>query len=284
MKKTKKLTKAALHVRALHRRRTAWLAVLLGGILLIQIAYNFHDGQPKVLGYSANVEQSKLLEETNQYRAKKGLSPLKTNEQLAKAAQAKAQDMTTKNYWEHIAPDGTSPWSFFEREGYHFQAAGENLAYGFLSSSEVVNAWVNSQTHRDNVLGNYSEVGFGIQRSDHYQGGDNIVVVAFYGTPSSNPANTKEIKSLSPATAAQSSSKQVNGMAVIATGGANWAMYASFGLLGAAAIGFVVTHLELLRLGWYRSRRYLALHPVADAAAIVVIALLLVYAAGGVIR
>lgn len=284
MQKTKKLSKAALYVRALHRRRTAWFAVLVGGILLIQVAYNFHDGQPKVLGYSAKVEHSKLLAETNQYRAQKGLAQLKMSEQLNKAAQAKAEDMTKKNYWEHIAPDGTSPWSFFERAGYNYQAAGENLAYGFLSSSEVVNAWANSPAHRDNVLGNYSEVGFGIQHSAQYQGGDNIVVVAFYGTPSSNPTSTKEIKSLSPATAAQSASHQVNGVAVIATGGANWAMYASFALLGAAAIGFVVTHLELLRLGWYRSKRYLALHPVADAAVIMVIALALVYAAGGVIR
>lgn len=279
MKKQKALTKAALHLRSLHHRRAGWFAVLIVGLLLIQLVYNLHAGQPRVLGYSARVEQSQLIDSTNQSRSRNGLVPLKMNEALTAAAQAKAADMATKGYWSHIAPDGTTPWKFLEKAGYHYQTAGENLAYGFVSSDEVVSAWMSSEAHRANILGQYSEVGFGIQHAPDFQGGDNLVVVAFYGKPAPTQQAAKNFNPW----AQPANTQRVSGLAVVAAGGANWSLYASFGLLVAAAVGFMVTHLELLRLGWYRSKRYLALHPVADAALIVVVALALVYTASGFI-
>ncbi len=278
MKKQKAPSRAALHLQALHRRRTGWFAVLLVGLLLIQFVYNIHNGQPRILGYSAKVESAQLHQETNQARARQRLAPLQHNATLSKAAQAKVEDMVAKKYWGHVAPDGTTPWHFFEQAGYSYQAAGENLAYGFLSSNEVIGAWMQSESHRANVLGDYTEVGFGVKRATNFEGNDTIVVVAFYGTPKTSQTSAKAVEG---ATITSPSSHKVNGFAVIASGGASWAMYASFGLLIAATLGFIVTHLELLRLGWYRSKRYVALHPVFDTAVIVIIAIVLAFTAGG---
>jgi len=267
-------------IRTLHRRRTGWFAVLVAGILTIQLAYNLHAGEPKVLGYATQITAQELLTSTNEYRTGNGQPGLQLNQQLAKAAQAKAEDMAHKNYWDHVSPDGVSPWQFIEQFQYHYQLAGENLAYGFTDSAETVAAWMNSESHKANVLGNYADVGFGVVHVSHYQGGDNSIVVALYAQPKASAPATIG----TPLLHTDKTSHQVHGATIVASGGAPWATYASLALLGAAAVGFAFTHLELFRLGWYRSKRFLALHPVFDASVIVIVALTLVYTAGGFIR
>jgi|SRR5687767_3718344 len=100
--------------------------------------------------------------------------------------------MVEYNYWAHTAPDGTEPWYFFDMAGYRYIHAGENLAYGFADSAEMIDAWMNSAGHRANILGDYKEMGFGITNGSNYQNGEYTVVAAFYGTqaapqPSSPP-------------------------------------------------------------------------------------------------
>lgn len=153
-------------------------------ILLIQVSFNFQNtGQFQVLGYASNISQSGLLQSTNNERANNGLTVLNLNSQLNQAAQAKAQHMIANNYWAHIAPDGTSPWDFINSSGYTYVSAGENLAYGFDTSQGTVTGWMNSQSHRDNILSSaYVDVGFGIANGV-FQGSENTVVVAMYGSP-----------------------------------------------------------------------------------------------------
>jgi hypothetical protein len=122
-----------------------------------------------------------LLSATNTFRAQNGLAPLSLNGQLNNAAQNKAQHMVDNNYWAHNAPDGTTPWYFFDQAGYNYSKAGENLAYGFNTSQDVVNGWIGSPGHRANILGEYVDVGFGFVDGPTYQGGPNTVVVAHYG-------------------------------------------------------------------------------------------------------
>jgi len=82
---------------------------------------------------------------------------------LASAAHQKAEDMFRKNYWSHYAPDGTTPWDFILGSGYKYEYAGENLAKNFLFSQGVVDAWMNSPSHRENILrSEYSEVGLAV--------------------------------------------------------------------------------------------------------------------------
>jgi hypothetical protein len=95
--------------------------------------------------------------------------------------------MIARNYWSHNTPDGTEPWWFFTQAGYSYTNAGENLAYGFSDSASTVDAWMNSAGHRANILGSYTEVGFGVASGANYQGGENTVVVAHYATPAAPP-------------------------------------------------------------------------------------------------
>ena len=85
--------------------------------------------------------------------------------------------MFSKDYWAHNAPDGTTPWVFIKNTGYNYIYAGENLARGFNSASDVINAWMNSPEHRQNVLSpNYQNVGFAVATGT-LSGEDTVLVV-----------------------------------------------------------------------------------------------------------
>ncbi len=144
---------------------------------------NRHD----VLAYATSMSRGDLLAATNESRAANGLGPLSLNSALNSSAQMKAQHMVDNNYWAHVAPDGTQPWYFFDAAGYAYSGAGENLAYGFDSSYATNTGWMNSASHRANILGNYVDVGFGIVNGPTYQGSENTVVVAHYGKPTYTP-------------------------------------------------------------------------------------------------
>lgn len=224
-----------------------------------------------------------MLKDTNDYRGRSNLPTLKLNDALSRAAQAKADQMIAQNYWSHEAPDGTTPWSFFHKVGYDYSMAGENLAYGFATSDQVITAWMNSAEHRENILGNYQDVGFGFANGQNYQHGKNTVVVAMYGLPSGQKP-TVATSSPAATTKTPSSAEHVNGATSIISGNAPWATYASLTLIGATILGFLVTHLETLRLGWRNARKYAALHPAVDAAVLLCLALVIVQSAGGFIR
>jgi uncharacterized protein YkwD len=157
------------------------LLVVVAGILL-NATWQVGRG---VLGYATSMSPTALLSETNIQRSNNGEPALSMNSQLAKAAQAKANDMVAKNYWSHVTPDGVQPWQFVANAGYSYTALGENLAYGFDTSAATVSGWMNSPAHRANILkADYQEVGFGIANSPNFNGsGEETVVVAMYGKP-----------------------------------------------------------------------------------------------------
>lgn len=118
---------------------------------------------PGVLGYASNIHVQELLTLTNERRVAAGLAPLKLNNQLSRAAYAKAKDMFADGYWAHVAPDGTQPWDFILGAGYDYSYAGENLAKNFTNSGEVVTAWYKSDSHRENLLNpKYEDIGFAV--------------------------------------------------------------------------------------------------------------------------
>lgn len=136
-----------------------------------------------VLGFATDITINKLYQLTNQEREKNHLPPLTYNEKLATAAYQKAQDMFAKNYWAHFAPDGKTPWDFILNSGYNYQYAGENLAKNFLFSDSVVSAWMDSPTHRENILkSNYTDVGFAIVNGV-LNGEETTLVVQMFGKP-----------------------------------------------------------------------------------------------------
>ena len=138
---------------------------------------------PGVLGYASDINVSDLLAYTNKRRSSQGLSELRLNEKLTIAAGKKAAHMFQKNYWAHISPDGTEPWDFILGENYDYIYAGENLAKNFSHSEDVVEAWMNSPSHRDNLLSpNYDEVGFSVL-DGVLDGYETTLVVQMFGRP-----------------------------------------------------------------------------------------------------
>lgn len=171
-----------------HRPRLLHEQTLLVLILLIITSTFFlksvQSTYPSVLGITANISKEELLELTNQKRAEKGLKPLTMNTELETAAAAKAKYMFAKNFWAHIGPDGTTPWYFIRGAGYEYLYAGENLARGFTTAPEVVDAWMESPTHRENIMSpNYSDIGFAIS-TGNLTGSETVLVVEMFGTES----------------------------------------------------------------------------------------------------
>jgi hypothetical protein len=199
----------------------------------------------------------------------------RVNAQLTKAAELKAQDMFNQQYWSHTAPDGTTPWQWFGKVGYAYAEAGENLAKNFTTSDSVLSAWLQSPTHRANVLkAAYTEVGFATM-SGTLNGQAASIVVALYGTP--------------PAAALQGSSADVSKT------GQQLSLMARFGIglqsLTPAAVGSIVILLVganiTLAAHLYRRKLPLALrkswykhHGLYKAVGFASLALLIVFTYG----
>lgn len=163
------------------------LLVLLGLYIMAQSAVNiFTSFQPGVLGYASYISPDKIIEYTNQYRLQEGREPLVLSETLTQAALSKAQDMFADNYWAHISPDGTEPWYFIAQSGYEYAHAGENLARDFTNPQNVVDAWINSPSHRNNILeSDFEEIGVAVVDGD-IGGVDTTIVVQLFATPNTN--------------------------------------------------------------------------------------------------
>lgn len=168
------------HAHSLH---TSMLSAYLFVAILLVFVSKSTPAFSNVLGIATDITISKLWSLTNAERAKIGLPPLEQNSKLSAAAQNKAADMLRKDYWAHFAPDGGSPWDFIKQSGYQYEYAGENLAKNFLYSQNVVDAWMNSPTHRENIeKKEYTQVGYAVVNG--VLGGEQTtLVVQMFGAP-----------------------------------------------------------------------------------------------------
>lgn len=162
-------------------RRYGLTAVLLM-VIGLQFGYNFIS-TGKVLGQREEISTLALLADTNARRVDAGLRPLQMDDKLTRAAQLKVQDMFDKQYWAHDAPDGTTPWYWFEHTGYTYAYAGENLAKNFSTADATTVAWMASPDHRANILdSHYTQAGFAVAEGVLH-GKTTAVIVALYGEP-----------------------------------------------------------------------------------------------------
>ncbi|MBM7646402.1 putative YkwD family protein [Scopulibacillus daqui] len=116
-----------------------------------------------------NAFEQKVVELTNQERQKKGLKPLKADNQLAKMARDKSQDMADKGYFDHQSPTYGSPFDMMKTYGIKYTAAGENIAAGQQTPQDVVNSWMKSPGHRANILNkDYTYIGVGYVKGGSY--------------------------------------------------------------------------------------------------------------------
>jgi hypothetical protein len=140
-------------------------------------------------GGLAAVLPAVLGELTNTERQSENLPVLSVNPLLMSAAQMKAEDMASKGYFAHTSPEGKTPWYWIELAGYRYQYAGENLAVNFRDSEDVTAAWLNSPTHKANIVkANYTEMGTGIARG-LYRGKPTVFVAQVYANPLPEPTS-----------------------------------------------------------------------------------------------
>ncbi len=98
----------------------------------------------------------------NVRRAENGLKPLTISEALSVKARVKSTDMLENNYFSHNSPTYGSPFALMKALGIEYRSAAENIAMGYRTAEAVVNAWMNSPSHRANILSsNYTSMGIG---------------------------------------------------------------------------------------------------------------------------
>ncbi|OGZ26812.1 MAG: hypothetical protein A2365_01255 [Candidatus Nealsonbacteria bacterium RIFOXYB1_FULL_40_15] len=142
-------------------------AIIYSVLALLLFAAGFPFSNIGISRFLADLTQQLIIEEVNPVRKSYGIMGLEIDEKLSMAAQMKAEDMAKKGYFSHESPSGETPWSWLEKTGYKFAAAGENLAINFPNPKSLVSAWLNSPSHAKNIYNGYfTDVGIGIAKGD----------------------------------------------------------------------------------------------------------------------
>ncbi|MDQ0337436.1 putative YkwD family protein [Caldalkalibacillus uzonensis] len=124
--------------------------------------------QPEVAEGVSEIE-ARVIELTNAERRRNGLSDLQTDAALNRVAREKSNDMQANHYFSHTSPTYGSPFDMMRDFGISFNAAAENIAQGQPTPEAVVQAWMNSEGHRANILnGNFTHIGVGYNENGHY--------------------------------------------------------------------------------------------------------------------
>lgn len=116
-----------------------------------------------------NAYEQQVVELTNNERVERGLNALKIDVELSRVAREKSHDMQVNNYFSHTSPTYGSPFDMMKSYGITYRSAGENIARGQRTPEEVVNAWMNSEGHRANILSpKFTHIGVGYIENGSY--------------------------------------------------------------------------------------------------------------------
>lgn len=106
--------------------------------------------------------EMQVIKLVNQERTKNGLRPLAPNWELSRVARFKSEDMRDRQYFSHTSPTYGSPFTMIRNFGLSFTAAGENIAAGQSTAQQVMQGWMNSPGHRQNILNpQFTQIGVG---------------------------------------------------------------------------------------------------------------------------
>jgi len=152
--------------------------------LLVKVIFSFNLILVKQSSLFADISAQEILALTNEVRQQYGLPFVQEDLLLNKAAEEKAQDMFKNKYFSHYSPTGVSPWDWIDKSGYDYYYAGENLAMNFLDTEEVIKGWLNSPSHKENLLNkDYKDMGIAVVSGDFNNEGINrILVVQMFGS------------------------------------------------------------------------------------------------------
>jgi len=192
---------------SLRHRTLVFYSVFLIAVKLIAV-FGLFLSYPTA-GEFSTITTNRIIELTNKERLAQGLEQLETSEILNQTAALKLHDMFDKNYFAHNSPENVKPWHWFKTVGYNYTYAGENLAMNFIEAEDAIKAWMNSPSHRDNIVSdNYKEIGVavGIGKIDDEE---TTVVVQVFGKRYVRIAGEESFRP----TAKEISSSEVSGTA-----------------------------------------------------------------------
>jgi uncharacterized protein YkwD len=138
------------------------------------------DATPKL---DVTTELPELIAAHNAERKKKDLPPLEPEPRLAAAARRQALDMAEHEKMAHEGTDGSTPADRVKDAGYKGLRSGENVAYGYRDIPALMEGWMNSPHHRDNILGEFTQIGVARARSEKGE----PYWAAVFGTPWPEP-------------------------------------------------------------------------------------------------
>lgn len=240
------------------------------GFLIIVLFSPLQNKSQAVLGAYSSITPQQLLNATNTQRLQTGEKGLTINAQLQNAAQNKAEDMVKRNYWSHKTPEGKDPWAFIANENYQYQKAGENLAYGFNDSTSTIDGWMNSDSHKRNLLDkDFTEVGFGVVDSNNFnENGHSTVVVAMYAEPlppgAVSSAQTDQAHILGDSKSITNVDKYTR---------STWGVYLVGAIMGISVMYLAGAHGNSLKKTIKKGEKFIIKHPLLDSAVICLIAL-----------
>lgn len=266
-----------------HLIRRYGLMLVIAIAIALQFGYNFTQ-TGSVLGRVINITSTGLLASTNEKRAEAGVTILRVDEKLSHAAEKKAQDIISNQYWDHISPDGVEPWDWLDETGYAYEVAGENLAKNFTTAGGVVSGWMNSESHRENMLNpRYTEVGFATV-SGNLDGRPATITVALYAKPAtvtSAFSNNSHIASAASGVSSDNSKLSLVARIGIAIQSLTPAAITSLALLFIAATISTTSHAyrqklpKHLRKTWYKD------HGIIKTSGLLTIAAFIILLYGG---
>lgn len=153
-------------------------------ISLFSVPYDFDVPVNAYANENLDIENQKIsdiIQITNQEREKYGLSRLNYNSELARLAEIRVIDMKFQSYFDHINPQEEGLDYFAEKIEYDYQIIGENLAMDYFESQALIDAWLSSKSHRENMLKPaYEEIGIA-QGKVQIDGQEKLITVMILG-------------------------------------------------------------------------------------------------------
>lgn len=140
-----------------------------------------------IKGQKIDISERTIFELVNEQRKKNNISPLIINQKLVQAANNKADDLLKNKYFGHDSVDGKKTFSTWIKEtGYQYSFVGENLASNFKNNTSIIKAWLNSLSHKENLLNkNFTETGIAVKNNGK-------IIVQIFGRPMNNPIPLEE--------------------------------------------------------------------------------------------
>lgn len=145
------------------------------------------------IGFLTSISEEAIIQLTNEERKKLGLNDLYANPLLKKAAYLKGQSIIEAQQFQHEL-NGRKFSSWIRDAGYNYSYTGENLAINFFTNEGAIKAWMESPTHKSNIINDkFTEIGVAVLE-DNFNNEKTTLIVQIFGAPlvqlASLPTNT----------------------------------------------------------------------------------------------